>query len=188
MRRVNRRACPRALSMRAERDRAPISAQRTSSTEYAAARSTRSTRGAILFPEPLVLAGELALWNTHDLVGIGDGMADALRNPSVLLQDRQRRIRVGGIDYVAEADAHVEDFVHLAVVDLCQLLDEPEDRLRLDQAVDLEADGGGDAREVQEAIAGDVDQRLHAGDLLQDFQRLRHVDVGRAQQLLADRR
>ena len=36
-------------------------------------------------------------------------MADALRDAAVLLQDRQRRVHVGGIDDIAEADAHVED-------------------------------------------------------------------------------
>src|SRR6266478_6365338 len=47
--------------------------------------------------------------------------------------------------------------------------------------------GGGHAGEVEQAVAGDVDQRLHPGNLRQDLHRLGNVDVGRAQELLPER-
>ena len=68
----------------------------------------------------------------------------------------------GGIDHVAEADAHVEHLEHLAVVDAGEPLDQRQHRMRLDQVLDHEADRGGHAREVEQAVAGDVDQRLDA--------------------------
>ena len=64
-----------------------------------------------------------------------------------------------------EADAHVEDAVHLVVVDLALALDEVEDRRDGPRgAVDLGRDGLGEhARDVVlEAAAGDVG---HAGNL-----------------------
>jgi hypothetical protein len=64
----------------------------------------------------------------------------------------------GRLDHVAEADAHVEDLVHLAVVDAGVALDEGKDGIRLDGPVNLVADGGGDAGEVEQAVAGDVYQ------------------------------
>ena len=66
-------------------------------------------------------------------------------------------------------------------------LDEGEDRVRLDQPVDLESHVRLDPRQVEEAVAGDVDERLDAFDALQNFHGLGNVDVGRAQQLLAER-
>ena len=59
--------------------------------------------------------------------------------------------------------------------------------MRFDQRVEREADRRGDAAKVEQAVAGDVDQRLHAGHRGQDLQRLAHVDVGRPQELLAER-
>src|SRR6266487_3610875 len=59
--------------------------------------------------------------------------------------------------------------------------------MRVKKRVELEADRRGDAAEVEQAVAGDVDQRFDAGDGAQDLQRLAHVDVGRAQQLFAER-
>ena len=99
----------------------------------------------------------------------------------------KHEIGAGGGDHVAEADAHVEDLVHLAVGDAGEALDQREDRMRLDQPVDLEADGRVDPRQVEQAVAGDVDERLDAPDVLQDLHRFRDIDVGRPQQLLAER-
>jgi hypothetical protein len=56
---------------------------------------------------------------------------------------------------------------------------EGKDGMRLDQRVELKADRRGDAGEIEQAIAGDVAQRMHAGDGAQNLQRLAHVDVGR---------
>jgi hypothetical protein len=111
-------------------------------------------------PEPLVLPRKPAGGDAHDLLRVGDGGADHLRRAAVRFEDRERALGVGGVDHVAEADAHVEDFEHLAVVDARVALDEGKDGLRLNKAVDLVADGGGDAGEVEQAVAGDVDQRV----------------------------
>jgi len=58
-----------------------------------------------------------------------------------------------GVDHVAEADAHVEDLEHFAVVDAGVALDEGKDGVRLNKAVDLVADGSGDAGQVEQAVA-----------------------------------
>src|SRR5262249_30835591 len=104
-----------------------------------------------------MLPREPAGGNAHDLLRVGDGGADPRRGAAVRFEDRKRALGGGGIDHVAEADAHVEDLVHLAVVDAGVALDEGKDGMRLNEAVDLVADGGGDAGEVEQAVAGDVD-------------------------------
>src|SRR2546430_15519536 len=95
--------------------------------------------------------------DAHDLLRVGDGGADPLRRAAVSLEDRKRALGGGRLDHVAEADAHVEDLEHLAVVDAGMALDEGEDGMRLNEPVDLVADGGGDAGEVEQPVAGDVD-------------------------------
>src|SRR5262245_4524664 len=144
-------------------------------------------RHPTLPPKSLMLPGKPARGDAHDLLRAGDGGADHLRRAAVSFEDRKRALGGGLIDHVAKADAHVEHLVHLAVVDAGVALDEGEDGMRLDEPVDLVADRGGDAGEVEEAVAGDVDQRLHPGNLRQDLHRLGNVDVGRAQELLAER-
>jgi hypothetical protein len=100
-------------------------------------------------PKSLVLPGKPAGGDAHDLLRVGDGGADHLRHAAVRFEDGKRALGGGGVDHVAKADAHVEDLVHLAVVDLGVVLDEGEDGMRLDQPVDLVADRGGDAGEVE---------------------------------------
>jgi len=53
-------------------------------------------RGAVVAPEALVLAGEAASGDAHDLLGVGDRGADALRDAAVLLEDCERALGVGG--------------------------------------------------------------------------------------------
>ena len=125
--------------------------------------------------------------DAHDLLWVGDGGADHLRRAAVSLEDGKRALGGGLLDHVAEADPHVEHLEHLAIVDAGVALDEGEDGVRVNKPVELEADRGGDAAEVEQPVAGDVDQRLHSGDRLQDLQRLGNVDVGRAQELLPER-
>src|SRR5260221_8420885 len=149
------------------------------------AKSPRPPRAAVLPPKSLVLPRKSAGGDAHDLLRVGDGGADHLRRAVVRFEDRKRALGGGRLDHVAEADAHVEDLEHLAVVDLGVALDEGKDRMRLDEPVDLVADGGGDAGEVEEPVAGDVDQGLYPGNLLQGLQGLRNVDVGGAKGLLA---
>jgi hypothetical protein len=100
-----------------------------------------------------VLAGEAASGDAHDFLGVGDRGADALRDAAVLLRIASVRSASAGVDHVAEADAHVEDLEHFAVVDAGVALDEGKDGVRLDKAVDLVADGSGDAGQVEQAVA-----------------------------------
>ena len=150
-------------------------------------KSSHPPRRPAFPPKSLMLPGEPAGGDAHDLLRVGDGGADRLRHPAVSFEDRERALGGGGVDHVAEADAHIEDLEHLAVVDAGVALDEGKDGMRLDEPVDLVADGGGDAGEVEQAVAGDVDQRLHPGHLRQDLHRLGNVDVGRAQELFPER-
>src|SRR5215472_9099869 len=106
--------------------------------------SPRPPRAALLPPKSLVLPREPAGGDAHDLLRVGDGGADLLRRAAVRFKDCKRALGGGGLDHVAEADAHVEDLEHLAVVDLGVALDEGKDGMRLDEPVDLVADGGGD--------------------------------------------
>ena len=55
--------------------------------------------------------------DAHDLLCVGDGGADHLRRAAVSFEYCKRALGVGGVHHVAEADAHVEDLEHLAVVD-----------------------------------------------------------------------
>src|SRR5262249_14624283 len=143
--------------------------------EIARRKSPHPSRPAFLSPKSLVLPREPAGGDAHDLLRVGDGGADHLRRAAVSFEDRKRALGGGGVDHVAEADAHVEDLEHLAVVDLGVALDEGKDGMRLDEPVDLVADRGGDAGEVEQAVAGDVDQRLHPGHLREDLHRLGNV-------------
>jgi hypothetical protein len=65
-----------------------------------------------------------SLENAHDLLRVGDRGADALRDAAVLREDGERAFGIGGVDHVAEADAHVEDLEHYAVVDAGVALDQ----------------------------------------------------------------
>ena len=52
--------------------------------------SAGAAGGAVVAPEALVLAGEVALGNVHDLLGVGHGGADALGNAAVVFEDGER--------------------------------------------------------------------------------------------------
>ena len=108
----------------------------------------------------LVSSDQRPLRNTNLLLGIVNRMSDALRFAAVLFQDRERDRCVGRIDHIAKAGAHVENLEHLAVVDVRMPLYEREDRMRIDQAVDLEADFRLDPRQIEQAIAGNIYERL----------------------------
>ena len=132
-------------------------------------------------------ADQPALRYVDFLLRIRDGGSDSLRLAIVLLQNRHRAVRVRRVDDVAEPDTHVEDFVHLGIVHAGVPLDERENRRRLDQAVDLETDRRIHPRQIEQAVAGDVDEGFDSSDALQDFHRFGDVDMGRPQQLLAER-
>src|SRR5262249_46777656 len=117
-----------------------------------------------LRPKALVLADEVAGGNANFLFGIGDGASDRLRVPTVPLENSERGIDRIRRDDVAEADAHIENFEHLVIGHAAAALDQGEDRMRLDQPVDFKANGRVDADQIEQAVAGDVDQRLDAFD------------------------
>src|SRR5262249_4065742 len=119
--------------------------------------SPHPSRRATLPPKPLMLPRKPARGDAPDLLRVGDGGADHLRRAAVRFEDRKRAVGGGLIDHVAGADPHVERLEHLAVVGLGVALDERENGMRLNEPVDLVADGGGDAGEVEQAVAGDVD-------------------------------
>src|SRR5215467_5203633 len=77
-------------------------------------RSTRLPGGLLRRRKCLVPADEIALRNANGLVLVCNRVADALRLPAVLPEDGQGQVDGGGGDDIAEADAHIEDFVHLA--------------------------------------------------------------------------
>ena len=82
------------------------------------------------------------------------------------------RVLVLGRHDDAKADAHVEDPVHLGVLDPTQLLEHGEDRRRRGQRVEPHADLCFDASQVEEAVAGDVAERVHRHRARQQVQRL----------------
>ena len=117
------------------------------------AKSPHPSRLPPLPPKSLVLPRKPTGGDAHDLLRVGDGGADHLRRAAVSFEDCKRALGGGGVDYVAEADPHVEHLEHLAVVDARVALDEGKDGVRLDKAVDLVADGSGDAGQVEQAVA-----------------------------------
>src|SRR3954462_3161891 len=122
----------------------------------------------------------------HRFGRVGYCMADHPGLPIMACEDGQRRMHVGFRDYGAKADPHVEYLEHLGPADGAMPLDQLEDRRRRRQIVEHEADLDLHPRQVQEAVPGDVDQRLDRRYALDQFQDLRHVDEGRPEQLLAD--
>src|SRR4051794_13627879 len=93
--------------------------------------------------------------------GSGDGPADPLSPGVVPAQQVQGGVLVGCRDDAAEAAAHVEDLVHLLGADLAALLDQLEDRRRLDGVVEVPFELVGEAVEVAEAARGDVGEAAH---------------------------
>src|SRR6516165_4206279 len=71
--------------------------------ETARRKSPHPSRPALLPPEPLMLPGEPAPGDAHDLLRVGDGGADHLRRAAVRFEDCKRALGGGGVDHVAEA-------------------------------------------------------------------------------------
>ena len=88
-------------------------------------------------------------------------VADHLAAVAVLRGNGEGALGPGRRHHHRQAGAHVEGSVHLRGAGLGGVLDEGEDRLRRQRAIDDEAHRGGDARQVEQAVAGDVQQRLH---------------------------
>ena len=82
----------------------------------------------------------------------------------------------------AEAAAHVEDLPHLGVGDRAELLDELEDGRDRQRVGDLEADGGVQARQVQQPAAGDVGEAVDAEAGAQQLEHRADVDRRRLEQ------
>ena len=72
----------------------------------------------------------------------------------------------------AEPDPHIVDLEHLGATDAAAPFDQVEYRRRRRQVVENKSDLGIDPRQIQQTLAGDVDQRRdirHALDQLQNF-------------------
>ena len=114
------------------------------------------------------------------VAGIGDDLADDPRLAAVLLENRQYEARFCGIDDDAEPDPHIVDLEHLGGTDRAVLLDELEYLWNGGQLVEAEADPRMvDPAEVQQAVAGDVNQRLDVGDAGDDLDDFAYVDCRR---------
>src|SRR5207237_8125502 len=103
--------------------------------------------------------------NTDVPLRIRNGISDALRLAAVVFQNRHRERYVVRIDHVTKPDTHVEHFKHFAVFDLCVPLNELKDRMRLDQALDLETHLCLDPRQIEQPISCDIDDRVHSLDM-----------------------
>ncbi len=143
--------------------------------------------GRSSFLNDLWRPSRILFMNADVALRIRDRIADALGLSIVPPQDRKDERLVLRIDHVAEADTHIEHLEHFVIRNVRVPLNQRENRVRLDQPVDLEPDLRLHPRQVEQPIAGNVDQRLDAGDFLQDFHGLGHIDVRRPQQLLAER-
>src|SRR5258708_877138 len=119
--------------------------------------STRPSGRAIFLPEFLVPADQAAPRDAHLSLRVRDGVPDRASIAAVLFKVRDGCVYVAGIDHAADAGSHVEDFEHLRVAHAAVLLDQPKNRLGLDRLVDLVADRRGSAREVEQAVARDVE-------------------------------
>ena len=94
----------------------------------------------------------------------------------VLREQLDRCVRVGGRDDADEAEAHVEDLVHLFVRDLAELLDQAEDGRDVERVRELVADVAGEAQEVVQAVAGDVGEAADVGVGGEQLEHRAHVD------------
>ena len=86
-------------------------------------------------------------------VGVGDDRADRISGFAVVLEQGERLVGAFGGDGEHHADAHVEDVVHLLVVDVAGAFQDVEDG----------KDGPGSERDVGGEAVGD-----HTGDVLDE--------------------
>src|SRR5262249_14366457 len=92
-----------------------------------------------------------------------------------------------GRDDETESDTHVEGAEHFLVGDSAESLDQSEDRRRLGPAFDVGPDGALRTNQVEEAVAGDVSERVdgHAG--VENGQNGFDVDSRRTEKLVGQR-
>src|SRR5208282_2593392 len=111
--------------------------------------------------KPLPVPDQPILRYFDPLFRIGDNPADDPSFALVVVENVQDRIHPGFVDDHAEPDPHIIDFEHFGITDLSMMLNHSEYFWRRWQIVD--AKPGlltGNTRQVQEAVAGNVDQRL----------------------------
>ena len=141
-------------------------------------------------PEFFALADEVLLRKENPSPIVRDDPPDPMRVEPMCrerLLDGAEYLEVVGHDQ-AEADPHVENSVHLGVRDTSEILDEPEDRLRVGKGVEPESNRRLDTRQVEETVAGDVDQRPNRHALrLKKIHHWANVYVRRPKELLANR-
>src|SRR5579883_1012019 len=117
---------------------------------------------------------------------LGDSAAENERLDAVFPRDGYRTGCLLAWHDNAEADSHVEDSEHLCVWDLPRGLDDPEDRRRLGEVINNEPNVGRDAEQVEQAVAGHVDERPDC-QFRKHRQDRRDVNAGWHEQFLAER-
>ena len=142
-------------------------------------------RGALAGEALARAADQLCLLDPDALLRVLHHRPDPLARFAVRAEDLDGAGLVLGRHDDAKADAHVEDPVHLRVRDPTQSLKHGEDRRRRGQRVESHAHLRLDPGQVEKAVAGDVDQRVHRHLARQQVQRLADIDVRGAEQRLA---
>jgi len=119
-------------------------------------------------PKLRALADQVLFRQGNSSALVCDDLPDHVR-----FEPMRRERRLDGAEYrdvvghdQAEPDPHVEDPVHLGFGNTPEILDEPEDRLWVGKGVEPESHRRLDTRQVEEAVAGDVDQRPNRHALL----------------------
>src|SRR5271169_22643 len=140
-----------------------------------------------LLTEFFTVSDELLGGQIDALAVVFDHPADDLGAPAVALQNAERCVAIPFGDENAKADPHIVDFEHFCRADGAALLDQAENRRRIRQIVDLEADCPRDAREIKKAISRNVDQCFYARHLVDDVEDFRDVNQSRSKQLVPER-
>jgi hypothetical protein len=90
-------------------------------------------------------------------------------------------------DHGDEAAAHVEDLPHLGVGHAAEVADKGADRRDPERVGDLEADIAAEAREIEDAAAGDVREAVDRDAGAKELEDRADVDDGRLEQGVGDR-
>ena len=158
--------------------------------EATTARTTRRRAPATTCRRPIRTrpTSELDARGGTDPAGVGRHRADPRR--AGMLPGEQRDRLVGGVlrHDGDEAAAHVEDVPHLGLGHLAVRADQVEHRRHGQRRLDREADVAGEPQQVRQPAAGDVREAVDGQPGAQQLEHRAHVDDGRLEQHVGDRR